>query len=80
MAKNYHYYIGVDTGDGITLVTNRDNVNKMMFWNENEKPMEFSKTIAEEDCDCMVANFIPAFVIRSAFPIEKQFCTGGDEN
>ena len=46
--KKNHYYVLVFTDGGPVYVTSIDNSNRWAHWDKDKKPMEFSKSYAEE--------------------------------
>lgn len=65
------YYVGVQTEDGMRLVTSEE--GKTAYWNKDEKPMCYpTKRWAQETAFGLVCNMYPAVVIESIFEIKRQ--------
>lgn len=73
MAKNkYHYYVLVFTEAGPVYVTSIDKEDKCAYWNKDEKPMEFSKSYAEDLELGLSLNFHSAVLIKSRIVLDNQ--------
>lgn len=70
--KKYHYYVGVKTAEGITLVTSRSPKDKSAEWDRDKIPLEMPRLVAEDLSWGLFLNGFPAFVIRSYFPLDRQ--------
>lgn len=73
MAQKYHYYIGVQTIDGMCFVTKIDNKEKISLWDKDEKPLEMSMSTATDIAFGLCLNAIPAVVVKSLFEITEHF-------
>lgn len=81
MPKQKHfYYVAVDTGEGLRLVTNVDYSGKTARWAKDAKPISMSKDACEDLVFGLCMNLTPAFLLTSFFEIEAQFVTGGVQN
>lgn len=68
----WYYYIGVNTGNEIRVVTGFDNSSKMAFWKENEKPKTLTLSTAKDISWALCINGYRAFVITTLEEYEKQ--------
>ena len=69
--KNY-YYVLVFTSAGAVYVTGRNNLNKVAYWNKDEKPLEMGKAVAEDLVFGLQCNFTNAVMVCHPRPIESQ--------
>ena len=69
--KNY-YYVLVFTNNGPVYVTSINYSNKYANWNKLEKPLEMTKTSAEDLCFGLMCNFYSAVVVSSPVELEYQ--------
>ena len=72
MASKYFYYVVVATEDGATFVTKVDNATKTAQWDNQEKPMPFTKFYAEDLALGLTLNFYPAFALKSYHELKSQ--------
>lgn len=73
MAKTKnHYYVLVFTNGGPVYVTDVDYSNKTARWDKLEKPLEFTKSSAEDLCFGLCCNFTYAVVVQHRVEIEAQ--------
>lgn len=73
MARNkYYYYVVVCSDNEAKFITKVCNTTKYAHWNENEPPLEFAKSYAEDLAYCLNLNFYPAYVLQSHYKIESQ--------
>ena len=69
--KNY-WYVVVMSDDGPIFVTGISNLNKMAFWNKNEKPLEMSKELAQSLATGLMLNFHFALPVCNTFELTEQ--------
>lgn len=70
-AKN-HYYVIVMANDGPAFVTSIEYVGKFAHWKKGEKPLEMSKTQAENLAYGLNLNFHQAYTVYMPYEIETQ--------
>lgn len=82
MARKSFYYIGVQTNDGMSLVTKIDNKSRQCFWDTEQKPLTLPLSVATNIAEELMFNFIQAVVIKSFIELEHHFICRkeGDEN
>lgn len=74
------YYIAVRKNNGFNFVTKLDNSTRMAFWDENEKPRSFTKTMAEDICHGLMMNGFECFIVETMFyEAESHFLANGNE-
>ena len=61
--KKNHYYVLVFTNEGPVYVTDVDYSTKTASWDKLEKPLEMTKTAAEDLCFGLCCNFHNAVVV-----------------
>lgn len=69
--KNY-YYVLVFTNNGPVYVTSVDYSNKTARWDKLEKPLEFTKSAAEDLCFGLNCNFHSAVVVNAPYELDCQ--------
>lgn len=47
MARKSFYYIGVQTNDGMSLVTKIDNKSRQCFWDTEQKPLALPLSVQQ---------------------------------
>ena len=72
MALKYFYYVIVKSEQQAKFVTAIDNATKTASWDNNGKPLAFSKSHAEDLAWCLTLNFYPAFLLESYPEIKRQ--------
>lgn len=72
MKTKRYYYVGVQTGSGLSLVTKRDYTNKMAWWNAEQKPMKMPQSTARDLAWALCVNGFEAVVIDSLIDFETQ--------
>ena len=73
MAKTKnHYYVLVFTNGGPVYVTDVDYSTKTAHWDKLEKPLEMTKSSAEDLCFGLCCNFYNAVVVQHKVEIEAQ--------
>lgn len=70
--KKIHYYVLVITNAGPVFVTSKDNSSKTAYWNKDEKPLELSKTVAEDLALGLNLNMHKAYVVSLPWEEENQ--------
>lgn len=82
MARKSFYYIGVQTNDGMSLVTKIDNKSRQCFWDTEQKPLSLPLSVATNIAEGLMFNFIQAVVVKSFIELEHHFVCRkeGDEN
>lgn len=65
------YYILVLTNDGPTFVT-KIGEGKMAFWNKENKPLEFSKSHAEDVAFGLAVNGYTAYCVQTKYELTHQ--------
>ena len=71
MAKKYFYYVLVFTSSGAKYVTNIPERN-YAEWYELEKPLDFSKSYAEDVAMGLCLNGYSAVMVMSPYEISNQ--------
>ena len=69
--KNF-YYVLVFTESGPKYVTSVSNMDRVAYWNENEKPLEFSKVWAEDLRLGLGCNGFNTVVVTSPYELDSQ--------
>ena len=69
--KTRWYYVLVLTNGGPVFVT-KIGEGKTAYWDENEKPKEFSKEWAEELAFGLMVNGYNAFAVTNRFELDTQ--------
>lgn len=73
MNNKKHYYVAVLLNTGLRFVTGTNNTTKTAFWKKGEKPVELSKSYAEDIAYCLNLNFTPAIVVSSFYELSKEY-------
>ena len=72
MALKYFYYVLVLSDGQAKFVTKVDNATKTAYWDSKEKPLAFTKTLADDLALCLSINFYPAFPLKSYHELKSQ--------
>ena len=73
MAKRKrYYYVLVITNEGPKFVTRVDYLNKEARWNENDKPLNMAKDMAEDLAMGLCANMHMAFAVSNFYELDSQ--------
>lgn len=70
--KKNHYYILVFTNNGPVYVTSVKYTDRMSYWNKLERPLEMSKSTAEDICLGLNLNGHMSVVVLSKWEIDTQ--------
>lgn len=71
-ATKYYYYVGVNTSDGMRLITGVNYNPKEAYWKKEDNPKELGKNQAEGIAMGLMVNGHWAVVIKSLVEIPKQ--------
>ena len=70
--KKHFYYVLVFTNGGPVYVTSVNYSNKTAHWNKDEKPLEMTKSNAQDLSFGLNCNFIQAVVVEQFYELETQ--------